>query len=322
MKKLCYILISCFLLACNPAIETIEKDIHLCAPHPAPVAGAMSFAYNGEGYIFGGRLANDSLSNHLWRYNPQQDKWTDLGETPLMGRTHGIAAVVNNIVYIGLGHTTGYLYTDSCYLRDFWQYIPETNTWTRLPDYPLEDTNGCFVFTEGANIHIGVGYKHIVGTSVATFCTLDQIWTHAKLKRFPAPYTFGFCYAQVGNQYFMGTGFNPYSWNTWREFFPEERALIVRQDLPTKGRDFATACGTNSYLYVIGGQYFAGNHYHLYNDILRYDPKTDSWVFCGIFPKGALKMISFTIDGRVYFGLGEDAESKIQSTLYCLEEEL
>ncbi len=324
MKRLFYILVSCLFLACNPTIDTLDKAIHACAPHPAPVAGATSFVYNGEAYVFGGRLANGSLSNHLWRYNPQHDTWTNLGTTPLVGRTNGVAVVVNDTIYIGLGHTTGYIYADSCYLRDFWQFIPTTQTWQQLADYPISATDGCVAFHTDTALYVGCGFFAGFSAYIYTYIPHRNTWEllpPVNGKR-PLP-SMAVCGAQTAKgRYFVGTGYNLFSNSNWYEFFPATGNFITKTELPTKGRDCATATATDEYIYVIGGQHFGGTltTLHAFDDILRYSPTNDSWTRCGQLPIGILKMTSFTINNRIYFGLGEDIEGNIQNTLYWLED--
>lgn len=44
-------------------------------------------------------------------------------------RAGEVSFSINDTGYVGLGHT------NSVELKDFWQFIPETNTWTQIADY-------------------------------------------------------------------------------------------------------------------------------------------------------------------------------------------
>ena len=59
----------------------------------------------------------------------------------------------------------------------------------------------------------------------------------------------------------------------------------------------------------------------VFPDILQYSPKEDEWRQAGEMPCGrAENQIAFAINGKVYFGLGEDENGTMINQLYCLEE--
>ncbi len=293
---------------------------------PEPVASAMAFVANGNAYIFGGRTQSGKTTNALWEYNPITDAWTKLDTPPLMPRVNGVAYVVHDTVYLGLGYFRNGVasYTDSCYLRDFWQYIPATNTWNALPDYLDSYTNGCACYQIDNRLYIGAGYDFAsYSTLFYCFDILTQAWGVAPQGPRPEFCVFGHCSEQVGERCFFGTGFRRYSSNSWYEYLPLSGEYVSRQSLPTKGRDCATATSTDEHIYVIGGQRFGGTltTLHFYDDILRYSPADDTWTLCGHIPSGGtIKMVSFTIGNRVYFGLGEDQNGNIHNQLYYIEE--
>ncbi len=322
MRHYLYILTLVLCTSCT-ALEIHEQTLYVCADMPAPVASATVFVADGKAYVFGGRLQNGTTVNNLWEYNPTTDTWTALGAAPLEPRVNAVAYTVNDSVYIGLGYIkSGSVYTDSSYLRDFWLFVPSTGTWTRLEDYPYSHTNGCAAYCINRQLYIGAGYNASVSHKFYIFDLQTRSWKANVFARHPDPCTFAHCSGQVANRCFIGTGFNPHSYNTWFEFIPSDGTYHQRQSLPTKGRDCATATATDEYIYVIGGQRFGGTLTTLraYDDVLRYSPATDSWQYCGKIPDGGtLKMISFTINNEVYFGLGEDLNGNIRNTLYSIK---
>ena len=59
----------------------------------------------------------------------------------------------------------------------------------------------------------------------------------------------------------------------------------------------------------------------IFDTYLRYSPEKDRWEWCGTMPCGrAENQIAFTIDGTVYFGLGEDETGIAIDKLYRIEE--
>jgi N-acetylneuraminic acid mutarotase len=95
---------------------------------------AAATACNGKGYLIGGR--NNWTNNSLVReYDPSTNTWTTKASFPGVptssgGRDGGAAFVANNKVYFGTGRD------DSFFTKDFWEFDPSTNVWTRKKDFP------------------------------------------------------------------------------------------------------------------------------------------------------------------------------------------
>ncbi len=317
--------ILCIALSSCTHIEIDEQPLHACTPLPEGVAAATAFVVKGNAYVFGGRMQNGTIVNTLWQYNPTTDEWTSLGKAPLSPRVNAVAHVVNDTVYIGLGYARkGSAYNDTCFLQDFWQYIPHTQTWLQLADYPVHATDGCIAFHTDTALYIGCGFYANFSAKMYAYSFTNHTWTllPSISGQRPSP-SMAVCGAQTADgRCFIGTGYNLFSNSNWYEFIPATGGFIAKAELPTQGRDCATATATDDYIYVIGGQHFGGSMttLHAFDDVLRYSPTNDSWTLCGTLPAGALKMISFTINQRVYFGLGEDTNGKISNQLYYIEE--
>lgn len=91
-------------------------------------------ACNGKGYLIGGRNSWSSNSS-ISEYDPTTDTWTLKAPFPGVptssgGRDGGAAFAAYNKVYFGTGRD------DSFFERDFWEFDPSTNTWTRKKDFP------------------------------------------------------------------------------------------------------------------------------------------------------------------------------------------
>ncbi len=292
---------------------------------PVALASASAFSVNGKGYVLGGRDQGGTYQHTLYEYNPTTDAWTQLSlPNEFRARICAVTCVVNDTVYLGLGHSkSDYVYNDTAYLRDFWQWIPASNTWKRLPNYIDDHTHGCAAFQEHNKLIIGAGFNAFCSTFFYDFDLSTHTWSKHLYGGWPGEETFAHVSGQVGNRCFIGTGFNPHSWNIWFEYVPAEGKYYPRQKLPTKGRDCATSTSSEQYIYVIGGQYFGGDITRLsfYDDILRYNPNTDSWTYCGQLPcGGTMKMCAFTIGNRIYFGGGEHKDRTLNNQFYYIEE--
>lgn len=324
-NRLLYILLTTILLAScqSETIVQVEYDIATLAPMADGVASAKAFVYQDKAYIFGGRTKDGQYQNRLWCYDPQQNEWTDLGQAPMKGRVHPTALVAGDKAYIGLGYN-GKIYTDSCYLRDWWAYSFTDNSWERLPDYPANTTDHCIGFATDTALYAGCGFYSNFSSDMYVYNLNDSTWTQIKGSHLSsAKKAFAMASAECDGRYFAGTGYNLKSLNQWMEFTPKNGRFLNRQAMPDKGRDCAVATGGQANIYVFGGQRFGGTmtSLHYYDDIMVYSVATDSWKTGSAMPSGGLvNMVAFTIGKTIYFGLGENINGQINNSLYCFEE--
>ncbi len=323
MRRLIYILPLFFLCSCS-YILSADVAVTECEAMPEGRAAATAFVCNGEGYVFGGRTQDGTYLNTICKYNPKDDSWTNLGATPLKARVNAVACVIRDTVYIGLGYWQGHVYVDSCYLQDFWQYVPKTNEWKRLTDYPNHETDGCICFCDSQHVYTGFGYDGNHTRKMFTYSLKDSTWVQQSISKLSIPTAvFAPVGAQAGDRYFMGTGFTTESSNQWYEYIPTQSRFVRLTVLPEKGRDSAAAAGNSTHVYLFGGQRFGGTMTTLeyYDDVLRYSTATGTWEYCVKLPYGGvIEPYAFTIGEKVYVGGGETRDGRVMSNLYRYEE--
>jgi len=321
------LLVATMMVACQAPIERLDKSFTECASCPESLASAICWTIDGKAYIAGGRDVRGEQRCDMWEYDPALDRWTHQGEMPIGKRVKGSACVVGDEVYIGLGFA-GRVERDSSYLRDWWRYTPATGDWTRLADYPAANTDGAVCFTDGSNIYVCYGNTRYFERTVFVYSIADNRWTqmadNTRSKAYPKR-ALGCVGARCQGRFFLGTGFNQNSLNQWVELTPSDDGDIwqKRQPLPGKGRNSATAIATDDYIYVAGGRYYGGTVTDgmVHDDVLRYSPERDEWVYYGTLPCGQTEnMISFTLGGKIYIGLGNDRSNQPINKLYCVEE--
>lgn len=107
-----------------------------------------SFVYNGDAFLF--------HQDRFYKYNPTDNTLEGLSIWPAIGpRGFSSAFIIDAVVYIGLGqHTSGYV-------KDFWKYDLERNTWERIADFPGEFRSFGFSFALNNQGFIGGGYNLI-----------------------------------------------------------------------------------------------------------------------------------------------------------------
>jgi N-acetylneuraminic acid mutarotase len=123
-----------------------------------PRVMATSFSIGGIGYLGMGFIYgnSDTTTEHkdLWAYDPAGDAWTRKADIPSLSRENSIAFTIGNKAYVGLGthYRAGY-----AELKDFWEYDPTIDTWTRKADYPGTASIESVAFALNGKGYVGLG---------------------------------------------------------------------------------------------------------------------------------------------------------------------
>lgn len=247
-----------------------------------------------------------------------KDAWLRKANVPL-GDTFGPYGMVNFTLggkgYIGLG--------DPNANKAFWQYAPQTNTWTQVTTYPGTVKTGATAFTVGDKAYVGLG-------GAKEFYSYEPVanqWT--KLGDFPSSKTsspIGFSgttkgYVAVGNA----------TSNFW-EYDPSADKWTQKAALPALGffagfsinnTPYAYGLGTTTFLqydaandawitkagattnadYTSGYTFEGKGYLRTQQEIFQYDPVSNAWQTIGDTTHGVGGgYFAFEIDGRLYLG--------------------
>ena len=289
---------------------------------PSPRASAACFVMDDKAYVFAGRDSNGTYLNDLWCYDPAKDEWTNAGTSPMRGRVNATACVKDDKVYLGLGFN-GRHGQDTSYLKDWWEYVPATKQWTQLADYPNEYTDKATCFVGEKELYVGYGFcwnyrRDLFRYDIATN-RWDSVDVEVSFHGYPTR-SFGGTGCTCQKRHFMGTGYFRHSLDWWAEF--DGQHWTKRTSVPGRARTLAASAATSQYIYVTAGIHYGGitTDGEVLKDIQRYDPATDRWTYVAVLQKGLLNHNCFAIGKRVYIGLGENEEWKINDKLYWFEE--
>ena len=301
----------------------MDVAVHECAPMPVERACATAFVVNRQAYVFAGRDSVGVAHNDIWRYTPATDTWENLGSTPLSPRVNATACVSEGKVYLGLGFHGRYG-KDTCYLRDFWEYTPATGSWKQLADYPNSYTNRATSFAGDGELYIGYGfcwnYRRDMFRYTISTNSWDSIDVNVGFHGYPTR-SFGGTGCTCQGRHFMGSGYYRNSLDWWAELV-DGTHWEKRATMPGRARTLAASSATNSYIYVSGGLHYGGVNTdgEVLQDIRRYNPQTDSWQYVAVMPQRLFNHVSFAVDGKVYWGLGENEDWQGNKHIYCIEE--
>lgn len=119
---------------------------------------AVGFSIGNKGYIGTGNDGS-SLRRDFWEYNLAKDKWTQKEDFGGVGRFGAVGFSIGCKGYIGTGvDVTDSYYNDKDSLhKDFWEYTPATNNWTKKKDFGGNKRAGAIGFSIGNKGYIGTG---------------------------------------------------------------------------------------------------------------------------------------------------------------------
>ena len=309
------------LISCSQQPE-LDVTLHESAVMPSPRASAVSFVVDNKAYVFAGRDSSGMYLNDLWCYDPATDEWTKIGASPMRARVNATACVKDDKVYIGLGFQ-GKHGRDTSYLRDWWEYIPATNQWKQLTDYPNEYTDRASSFVGEQELYVGYGfcwnYRRDMFRYDIAMNRWDSIDVGVSFQGYPTR-SFGGTGCTCQKRHFMGTGYYRQSLDWWAEF--DGQHWSKRTAVPGRARTLAASTATNQYIYVTAGIHYGGitTDGEVLRDIRRYNPEDDRWTYVAVLPQGLINHNCFAIGKRVYVGLGENEDWKINDKLYWFEE--
>jgi N-acetylneuraminic acid mutarotase len=275
---------------------------------------------DGFGYTGAGEDTNFLLQNDFWKYDPITDTWIQVANFPGAPRKHATAFALSGKGYAGTG------LTDTGLVKDFWQYDPVLNGWTQIQDlgqfsstniFPKRDMSASTWLNHG---YVMCGYDGTMGYSKQLFSfnpAADTMWQKKKNFTNVTDATilgrrWGVSF-NLGNLVYYGTGYsssNDCKNDLW-SYDPIRDLWTQMADMTGEIRSNAVAFTAYNYGYVGGG-----SNDKMTPDFFRYNGTSNSWTYVTDFPLKAANQISFTINNRVFVGLGNDSLGRPVTDFY------
>ena len=230
---------------------------------------------------------------------PTGNPWLELTHLENGSRTNGIAASLNDKIYIGLGQDEEFNLR-----KDLWEYNPLTKSWTKKEDFPGDGSIGTINFVLNDKLYVGAGAgageHHIdfweYDPTTNSWSSLTDL-THGLTGRI-FPYAFS-----INNRAYVYGGHDDglNLLNDLWEYNPESDSWIQKASPEIMARASGVSLAANNKGYVIMGITEGGDSKEIY----AYDPASNHWssaTFPGEF--GRRLGVGFSIDGLIYMGMG------------------
>ncbi|EAY27512.1 Kelch repeat-containing protein [Microscilla marina] len=262
--------------------------------------GASGFAIGTKIYMGLGFRGQDDF----WEYDTQTNAWKQLANFPGGKRGFAVSFVIDGKGYMGTGRLYNTSANTSTWYKDFWQYDPATDQWTKKADFAGSAR------TEAVGFAInGKGY---IGTGLDERGNQNDMWEYnptidrwTQMADLTDDNFFGLSRKQavcfvINNKAYIGTG------NTDRKDFWEFTPTAT--DQWRKVADFGGVGRGSALAFTISGKGYVGTGYTesgYKNDMWQYDPATDQWTKKTDFSGGQrIWAIGFAIGNKAYIGTG------------------
>ena len=212
---------------------------------------AVGFSIGLKGYVGWGLTSPFSYIGDFWEYDPVANVWSqkaDLGSSGIREAATGFS--IGSKGYMGTG--TNHNNADGIRLKDFWEYNPAKDTWTRKADFAGVARCAAAGFTINSKGYIGTGISET--TSLSDFWEynpLNDMWTQKAA--FGGGVRMSAVGFSIGLKGYIGTGFDEGS-NLKSDFWE----YSVENDSWMKKADFSGATRGNATGFSIGTKGYIG----------------------------------------------------------------
>jgi hypothetical protein len=164
---------------------------------------AIGFSIGTKGYVGWGLMGPFSYVDDFWEYDPAVNSWTQKADLGSSGsREGGVCFSIGSKGYMGTGcnHKISY----GARLKDFWEYDPAADTWTRKADFGGSSRAAAVGFSIGSKGYAGTGFSSVYLRDFWEFDPSGNTWTQkADFGGTARQFATGF---SIGNHGYLGTG--------------------------------------------------------------------------------------------------------------------
>ncbi|SHG33045.1 Kelch repeat-containing protein [Flagellimonas flava] len=225
---------------------------------------AVSFVIDQTAYVGTGRR-NGINYGDFYKYEPQEDMWTQINTFPEADRFSAVGSSTNNHGFVGTGSSVGISKS-----KDFWQFDPQINDgeWVQISDLPGEARYSSTGFSIADKLYVGTGNTGLIGLN--DFWAYDQEtaqWTEVASIGTGRSFAAGF---SIGDKGYIGMGIDS-DQNLLNDFWELDPAT----NSWTRVADFSGPTRLSSAIFEIDGKaYIIGgtSEGEYFSDVWVFDP--------------------------------------------------
>lgn len=297
----------------NPDTDTAGLTWRTSTPQPYGVAEANGLALGGKLYSFGGFDSTKGCctpTDRAYVFDPASETWAPLAPMPAMngtvygGVTHAGIATDGEMIYFAGGYTANTTGRAQIFgTREVLRYDPQGDTYSRLPDLPVERAAGQLEYYDGKLYYFG-GTNQARTEDTGNLFILDleggaQSWREGAPLPNPRNHLGGVVlggkiYAIAGQHEHDGQlttqadvhVYDP-KHDSWREVasLPLPLSHIADSSFALGGR-----------LIVVGGEI---DHLKPVATIFAYDPNRNTWSELSSLPIARMSTVADTVGGTI-----------------------
>ena len=278
---------------------------------------AASFVINDEAYVGCGYTGKKRMKD-LWKFN-LDGSWTQCADMPGVVRSHATGFAAAGKGYMGLGFNED-IEENFGYLKDFYEYNPQTNSWTQIADFAGTGRHSALGFGIGNKGFVGMGYDDKYLKDMYCYTPSTGAWE--KVTSIPGSKRMGASVFVIEDIAYVCCGMDNgsyvdefYAYDAAKDQWIEKRKIANVSDRDYDNdynipRAYAATFVINGKGYVTCGE--SGS---LRTDTWEYNPATDLWEertgFEGSARAGA---IGITLGNRGFVTTGRSASLKFDDT--------
>ena len=209
-------------------------------------------------------------------------------------RGGAVSFVIKGKAYVG----TGYIYknNNNVFFKDFWQYDPATETWTRIADFPGEARYNAISFSADGKGYVGLGRNNDSGNLKDFYEYNPDNNTWIKIADFPDARSGAVAFV-INDIGYIGTGYDAGLKSDFYKYQSGRWTAVA--SLPSdEARDQATAYALNGKGYIVSGG--LGPVLGGIDSIWEYDPVTNTWQRAGRLSFASNILHSYVSDNTPY----------------------
>lgn len=232
---------------------------------------------------------------YLWKFNENDFSWAK-HTIPFEMKSSGVAVGSNGKMFVYTANAN----------NEFWEYEPNSNSWTKKSDYAGNRRDNATFFSINADIYIGMGvddepYMSVPFGDFYKYDTNNNSWTRVAdfsfQNYFERRTTSAFV---INNIAYLGNGASNTGMVDFWSYNPSTNQWSRLADFPD-ARNGTSSFVLNNFGYVTGGTPIGSGNY---NDNWRYNPASNTWEMAESIVIERAGHFSFVLNGKAYIGGG------------------